>query len=118
MGAKIINRGRGPEIEGTRITVYDVLDYARQGWHRDRIAALFRLSSRDIQAALDYIRQHQDEVITHYHRIRERQQQYQYTPEVVAKITASRRRARARLTAVKLSHSPEHVEQDDGRDHG
>ena len=26
MGAKIINRGRGPEIEGTRITVYDVLD--------------------------------------------------------------------------------------------
>jgi len=54
----------------------------------------------------------------HYHRIRERQQQYQYTPEVVAKITASRRRARARLTAVKSSRSPEHVEQDDGRDHG
>jgi uncharacterized protein (DUF433 family) len=47
MSAKIINRGRGPEIEGTRITVYDVFDYARQGWHRDRIAALFRLSSRD-----------------------------------------------------------------------
>ena len=27
MGAKIIDRGRGPEIEGTRITVYDVMDY-------------------------------------------------------------------------------------------
>ena len=26
---KIINRGRGPEIEGTRITVYDVLEYYR-----------------------------------------------------------------------------------------
>jgi hypothetical protein len=37
MSAKIINRGRGPEIEGTRITAYDDLDYARQGWHRDRI---------------------------------------------------------------------------------
>jgi uncharacterized protein (DUF433 family) len=73
MGAKIINRGRGPEIQGTRITVYDVLDYARQRWHRDRIAALFRLSSQDIQAALDYIRQHQDEVSAHYDRIRERQ---------------------------------------------
>jgi uncharacterized protein (DUF433 family) len=48
MRAKIINRGRGPEIEGTRITVYDVLDYTKHGWHRDRIAALFRLSSRDI----------------------------------------------------------------------
>jgi len=33
MGAKIINRGRGPEIEGTRITVYDVLDYTKHGWH-------------------------------------------------------------------------------------
>jgi hypothetical protein len=55
MGAKIINRGRGPEIEGTRITVYDVFDYVRQGWHRDRIAALFRLSSRDVQAALEAV---------------------------------------------------------------
>ncbi len=52
MSAKIINRGRGPEIEGTRITVYDVLDYVSQGWHRDRIAALFRLSSRDIPSRL------------------------------------------------------------------
>jgi uncharacterized protein (DUF433 family) len=118
MGVKIINRGRGPEIEGTRITVYDVWDYARQGWHRDRIAALFRLSSQDIQAALDYIQQHQDTVTTHYQCIRERQQHYQYAPEVAAKIAASRQRARARLTAMHASHSPESVEQPNGRDHG
>jgi len=31
MATKIINRGRGPEIEGTRITVYDVLDYRKHG---------------------------------------------------------------------------------------
>ena len=68
MSAKIIHRGRGPEIEGTRITVYDVWDYAHQGWHRDRIAALFRLSSLDIQAALDYIAQHQDDVTAQYQR--------------------------------------------------
>src|SRR5215510_4502245 len=96
MSAKIINRGRGPEIEGTCITVYDVWDYARQGWHRDRIAALFRLSSQDIQADLYYIQRHQDAVNTHYQRIREREQRYQYTPEVAAKIAASRQRARAR----------------------
>ena len=46
---------RAPEIAGTRITVYDVMDYYKHGWHRDQIAALFRLSSRDIQAAIDYI---------------------------------------------------------------
>jgi uncharacterized protein (DUF433 family) len=82
-----INRGRGPEIEGTRITVYDVLDYVSQGWHRDRIAALFRLSSRDIQAALDYIDQHHDDVMASYQRICARQQEYPYTPDVAAKMT-------------------------------
>lgn len=115
MGTKIINRGRGPEIEGTRITVYDIFDYARQGWHRDRIAVLFRLSSRDIQAALDYIQQHQEEVATAYQKILDRQRHYQYPPEVQAKIAASQQRAQARLAAMK---SPPPVEQNDGRDHG
>ena len=31
MNTIIINRGRGPEIADTRITVYNVWDYARQG---------------------------------------------------------------------------------------
>jgi hypothetical protein len=43
MGAKIIDCGRGPEIEGTRITVYDVVEYLQEGWHYDQIAGLFRL---------------------------------------------------------------------------
>ncbi len=110
MGAKIINRGRGPEIEGTRITVYDVFDYTRHGWHRDRIAALFRLSSRDIQAALDYIEQHKDEVSAAYQHILERQKNYSYPPEVAVKIAESRRRAQARLAALKASRL---VEQND-----
>ena len=114
MAAKIINRGRGPEIEGTRITVYDVFDYARQGWHRDRIAALFRLSSRDIQAALDYIEQHREEVEINYQKILDREGRYQYPPEVRAKIAASQQRALARLAAIKSSRP---VEQNDGRDY-
>jgi len=115
MGAKIIDRGRGPEIEGTRITVYDVFDYARQGWHRDRIAALFRLSSRDIQVALDYIAQHQEDVARNYQQILNRQRHYQYPPEVQAKIAASQQRAQARLADMRSSRP---VEQTDGRDHG
>ncbi len=118
MSAKIINRGRGPEIEGTRITVYDVMDYAQHGWHRDRIAALFRLSSRDIQAALDYIDAHRDEVTAAYQRIRTRPTRYQYAPAVEAKITASRQRAQARLSTLKASGMGEQEEQDDGRHHG
>jgi uncharacterized protein (DUF433 family) len=120
MSAKIINRGRGPEIEGTRITVYDVLDYVSQGWHRDRIAALFRLSSRDIQAALDYIDQHYDDVMASYQRICARQQEYPYTPDVAAKIAVSRQRAQTRLAAIKAKASRlgEPEEEPDGRHHG
>jgi uncharacterized protein (DUF433 family) len=110
MSAKIINRGRGPEIEGTRITVYDVMDYTQQGWHRDRIAALFRLSSRDIQAAIDYIDSHRDAVTSAYQRICTRPKRHQYAPEVEAKITASRQRAQARLSALKASGRGEQEE--------
>ena len=69
MEAEIINRGRGPEIAGTRITVYDVLDYYKEGWHRDRIASLFRISSRQVDAAIRYIEEHRDEVMEAYGRI-------------------------------------------------
>jgi hypothetical protein len=36
----IIDRGRGPEIAGTRITVYDILDYTTIGWHHTASAAM------------------------------------------------------------------------------
>jgi uncharacterized protein (DUF433 family) len=70
--ARIIERGRGPEIEGTRITVYDIWDYAKQDWHRDRIAIWLRLSSAQVAAALEYIEQHKQEVLATYDRILER----------------------------------------------
>lgn len=68
----IINRGRGPEIAGTRITVYTIIDFLKRGWHRDLIAVHHRLSSDQVQAAIDYIDTHQDEVMAAYQRILER----------------------------------------------
>ena len=90
----------------------------RQGWHRDRIAALFRLSSRDIQAALDYIDQHQDEVTANYQTMRARQKNYPYTPDIAAKIAVSRQRAQARLAALKSSRLGEQEEPYNGQHHG
>jgi hypothetical protein len=43
-GTTIIDRGRGAELAGTRITVYDVLDCHELGWHRDVIAEILELS--------------------------------------------------------------------------
>jgi uncharacterized protein (DUF433 family) len=68
----IIDRGRGPEIAGTRITVFHVLEYRRAGMHRDAIAASLGVSSDQVEAALSYIREHEAEVTGQYEEIRKR----------------------------------------------
>jgi uncharacterized protein (DUF433 family) len=111
--AKIINRGRGPEIAGTRITVYDVMDYYKHGWHRDQIAVLFRLSSRDIQAAIDYIEAHKEEVLADYQKILDRHRNYKYSPEVQEKIDKVRGTAKRRLEEIRQRRLQENGNADD-----
>jgi len=113
--AAIIDRGRGPEIAGTRITVFDVMDYLKDGWHRDRIAALFLLSSRDVQAAIDYIAAHRDEVEVEYQRILDRHYNYQYPPDVQAKLEESHRRF---VEYVKELRNRGRQEERNAADHG
>jgi uncharacterized protein (DUF433 family) len=101
MGAKIIDRGRGPEIAGTRITVYDVLDYLQEGWRSDQIAGLFRLPPDDIQAAMQYIEDHQEEVMTAYRQILARHRNVQYPPEVQVKLARNRQKLQAKLAEIR-----------------
>ena len=51
--AKIIDRGR-VRISGTRITVYDVMDYYKNGWHRDQLPCCFGIIAR-YSSGIDYI---------------------------------------------------------------
>ncbi len=92
---RIINRGRGPEIEGTRITVYDIMDYYRQGWHHTTIGATLRLSSAQVLAAIEYIEQHKEEVLANYQKILERCARGN-PPEVQARLDAIRGECDAR----------------------
>ena len=99
---QIVNYGRGPQIAGSRITVYDVMDYLNDpDWNRESIALLFRLSSQDIQAAIDYIEAHREEVQAEYQRIIDRHRNYKYSPEVQAKVDASRGRAQEMLKKIR-----------------
>jgi uncharacterized protein (DUF433 family) len=107
MPARIINRGRGPEIEGTRITVYDVMDYHKHGWHRDLIAVQFGLGSSQIQAALDYIEAHKPEVMQEYAKILDRNLNYQYSPEVQAKLAQVRGVATKRMNLIRAQQQRE-----------
>jgi uncharacterized protein (DUF433 family) len=58
----IIDRGRGPEIAGSRITVFDVLAETRAGRPVEQLAREWRLSVEQIECALTYIDDHREEV--------------------------------------------------------
>ena len=104
--ARIINRGRGPEIEGTRITVYDVLDYHLDGWHRDMIADNFDISSAQVEIAIRYIDEHRDEVMATYQKMLERDARGN-PPELQAKLDAVRGTARAKAQELRAAKERE-----------
>jgi len=96
MKAAIIDRGRGPEIAGTRITVFDIWDYAKDHWHRDAIATTLRLSSAQVAVALEYIEQHREEVLAEYAKMQERDA-CGNPPELQAQLDATHAKYQARL---------------------
>ena len=104
MAAIIIDSDRGPTIEGTRITIYDVVDYWKVGWRYDQIAGLFRLPGDDIQAAIQYIEEHKEEVMADYQQILERQRETQYPPEMQEKLAQNRRKLAAKVAAIQSRH--------------
>jgi len=97
---RIVNRGDGPKIEGTRITVYTVLEYVKHGRSRDWIAAFLRLSSAQVQAAMDYIRDNEEAVNSEYEKIMARIAKGN-PPEILAKLAASHEKMKARLAELR-----------------
>jgi uncharacterized protein (DUF433 family) len=104
--AKIIDRGRGPEIAGTRITVYDVLDYHKLGWHRDMIADTLELSSHEVELAIRYIEENRDVVMEAYERILARHARGN-PPELQAKLDAGHERFLAMVRERQQAKSQE-----------
>ena len=51
---EIIRTERGLTIAGTRITLYDVMDYVRAQYPSKFIRGLFNLTNEQINAALTY----------------------------------------------------------------
>src|SRR5262245_61845324 len=68
MSTEIIN-GR---LEGTRITVYDIVHYLEGGWSPSLVAQVLRLPLEKVQAAGLYIEEHRDEVMPVHREIEER----------------------------------------------
>ena len=113
MTTTIIDRGRGPEIAGTRITVYTIWEYARLGHHHTYIAVILGLASSQVLAALEYIEQHKEEVLADYQKIMERIARG-HPPEVQAKVDAMH----AKYDALWADRRKKALENGDARDHG
>jgi uncharacterized protein (DUF433 family) len=97
-GAMIIDRGRGPEIAGTRITIFDIMDFLKYGCDIDEIAKHLWIKREQVIAAVDYIKSHQDQADREYALIVERMNRPN-PPEVEQGRAKTREELQRRLTA-------------------
>jgi uncharacterized protein (DUF433 family) len=102
----IIDRGRGPEIAGTRVTIYDVLGYVQAGWQPLAIAATLSLTPAQVEAVIEYIEEHKTQVLAIHRNIQERIAQGN-PPAIQAKLDAIHASYHA-LWADRLGLSDQH----------
>jgi uncharacterized protein (DUF433 family) len=101
---KIVMNSGCPRIEGSRIGVYDVMDYwPDKGYSIEQIAEMFRLVPDQIRVAIRYIEEHREEVEATYRQILERDARGN-SPEVEAKILANRPKVRALWEEIRRKH--------------
>jgi uncharacterized protein (DUF433 family) len=67
--SRIIRTQRGLSIDGTRLMLYDVMDFLAMGYPRNAIRDRLLLSDAQIDAALRYIHEHRAEVEAEYQQI-------------------------------------------------
>jgi uncharacterized protein (DUF433 family) len=84
-------------ISGTRIGIYDVFDYYKNGWTAERIAPEYSLSVEQVAAAIDYIDANRDEVARQHEAFKHRTN----PPEVQARIDAGAPVVKARIAEMR-----------------
>ena len=99
MAVQIIDRGRGPELAGTRVTVYRLMDYLRDGASPQQIADDLQLTEDQVLAGLAYIEQHRAQVEDEYDAILQRlARQHRAAPVSAVTPDELKRRIRERAT--------------------
>ena len=114
----ILRTERGLTIEGTRITIYDVMDYVIDQYPSKFIRAMLDLTDGQVNAALSYIEAHRTEVEAEYQIVlKEAEELRQYYEEQnrerIARIAAKppkpgteiiRAKLQARKTKLQANH--------------
>lgn len=70
---RIVDLGRGPQVEGHRLTVMDVFYYLHRGYDFDFIHRAMPSLTRDqYDAVVEYVNDHRDELVAKDSRVEER----------------------------------------------
>jgi|GEM_PF-724337 len=109
---EIHDRGRGPELKGTRITVYDIIPYRLGGRDAAEIAEILRpgylaITAAHIAALFEYMDGHTDEVMAVHWKIEERNARGN-PPEIEEKL----KKSREKLEMLRLRFASERAERE------
>ncbi|HEV3025077.1 MAG TPA: DUF433 domain-containing protein [Pirellulales bacterium] len=93
----IVDRGRGPQLSTSRITVQDLVPYIQLGCtHQQILEVMPTLSDAEIQAVEDYVDGHREEVLEQDRRIRARNAARRNPPHVEEILRRARQERLAR----------------------
>jgi uncharacterized protein (DUF433 family) len=74
----VVRTTKGLSIAGTRLTIYDIMDYITQNWSSGRIQHWFRLSDKQINDIMEYLDQNRFDVETEYRQVLEYAEEKRY----------------------------------------
>src|SRR5205823_8908020 len=95
---EIVDRGRGPQLSTSRITVQDLVPYLQRHYSYEQIMDIMPvLTPADIQAVEHYVQQNYDAVMEQDRRIRQRTAQRTIPRE----IEESLRRGKAKMAELR-----------------
>jgi uncharacterized protein (DUF433 family) len=110
----IVDRGRGPQLSTSRITVQDLVPYLQLNYSYDEILQVMpTLSAAEIQAVEHYVDEHREEVMQEDCRIRERNATRRNSPRVEEIF----RRTREKWPALEKAYRKYHDEDANGDRH-
>jgi uncharacterized protein (DUF433 family) len=118
----VVQTSRGPSIKGTRLTIYSLMEYLKDGWTPKHTAQWFNLTPEEMDEVLAYLKENEAEVEADYaevmaeaeaqriywtERNKDREDHSNAPPPANAKIAI----ARARLAAIKQQRQRQEQEQ-------
>ena len=91
----VVRRPGGLFITGTRVTVYDVMDYLAAGWPPEKILQGLPLTKRQLTEVLAYIAANRSEIEAEYQLVLQQTKENQHYWEVQNRDRLPRHSARA-----------------------